>query len=123
MVLVWLSAVSACSIHCLEDNCHCDSIKMGPMSASSGQSHAPDNDDHSFCLSLHHLTPAPSVGFWITPDFKLALRLNFHSTALALSFESLKNPILRQPPDREFVFTPEVSLGAALRSHAPPAFA
>ena len=122
LVLVWLAAVTVCSAHCSEDSCHCDSIKIEQTATSNGQPHDSDNDDHSFCLSLHHLTPTTPTAYWVAPDFKLALMLSFHSTAQALTIEPLEGQILCQPPDREFVFTPEVSLGAAFRSLAPPAF-
>ncbi len=81
-----------------------------------------DHDDNSFCLALHSLTPFFHVAVLEKPDFALAFNLDFISTALPVE-SPVGTFVLRQPPDREFVFTPEVSLGAAFRSLAPPVLA
>ncbi len=55
----------------------------------------------------------------IKPDFGLAI-LTFVSPSQTVAYTLPEAPISRQPPDRERVFTPEVSLGPAFRSLAPP---
>lgn len=124
MIIVWFAAVTACSAHCLGDDCQCDSMKMDGAPNSGGQSHDDsDNDDHTFCLSLHHLTPATSIVNKVAPDFKLALALNFLSHVQMPVAEPLDALILCQPPDRRQPLTPEVCPGLAFRSHAPPTLA
>lgn len=123
VLFIWFASVTACSIHCLGDNCHCDSFKAENANSSHGQSHDSDKNDDSFCLSLHSLTAvSPSTNF-TAPNFRLALTLGLLSTPPMFAVEPLEKTIPRQPPDREYVFTPEVCLGAAFRSLAPPSLA
>ena len=84
----------------------------------------PDSDNHgghddSVCNSLkmvvhtanNNAVLKPAFGFWI---------LSFVSSPQALTVAKIESPVSRQPPDREWLFTPAVYLGPAFRSHAPP---
>jgi hypothetical protein len=125
MFFIWVAAVAACTMTC---SCS-DSERMAQTSTSANQ--APDSqgsdkdcDQHdSFCHSLHSLTPVSTATIFTKPDFGLPLTLNFLSISQFISIEQSETSVPRQPPDRQFVFIPEVSLGAAFRSLAPPSFA
>jgi hypothetical protein len=124
MLLLWLAAVTTCSKECLGDDCHAVSAPKGQIvNMANGLSHnTPKQDCHddSLCDSLHSLCPATPNLTLIKPDFGLAFALDFISTAQIVDVASSETFVSRQPPDREFVFTPEVCLGAAFRSLAPP---
>jgi hypothetical protein len=121
LLVVWLAAVGFCSTECLGDDCHADTANIKKAATTNGQSHDSDSHDDSLCVSMHSLCPAPVNTILIKPAFGLAFTLDFISTAQLVDVASLETFVSRQPPDREFVFTPEVCLGAAFRSLAPPA--
>ena len=119
-LVVWLMAIGFCFTECQGENYHSELAHLEQAAATSSHSHDSDKHDDSFCNSLHSICPvSPSVAFE-KPDFGLALTLDFISTAqLALVAQS-DTFVSRQPPDSHRVFTPEVYLGAAFRSLAPP---
>ena len=121
MLLVWVAAFMACSTKCF---C-ADSDSEHAEQASAANNHSPGSDkdcnhDDSFCTSLHSLTPVSTAAVLDKPDFGLAFTLDFLSTAQLVTVAQTETSVSREPPDRQFVFTPEVSLGAAFRSLAPP---
>jgi hypothetical protein len=127
MLLMWVAAVTACSTKCLCADS--DSEHMGQMPTASSQSHDSHgsdkdcNHDDTFCTSLHSLTPVSTAAVLDKPDFRLAFTVDFLSTAQLVTVAQAETSISRQPPDPEWVFTPEVCLGASSRSHAPPVLA
>jgi len=124
MLLVWVAAVTACSTECLGEDSHSDSAQMGQTANNqSHDSNKPDSHDDSLCVSLHSTCPTtPSLSF-AKPDFGLAFTLDFISTAQLVTLAQSEASVSRQPTDDELVFTPEVSLGAAFYSLAPPVLA
>jgi hypothetical protein len=94
-----------------------------PSPGSSNRSHDSDNnggsDNHSCCSSVNATAQIPD-SILNKPDFGKSLSLSFVWLAQVLTLDQPETPALRQPPDRDWVFTPEVSLGPAFRSHAPP---
>ena len=133
-LLVWIAASGFCSAeHFLghaESGTEHDSDKparhqpdAAPSSANAGHSHDSDKDDgdeHSCCASL---TTTPQFGGLISltkPDFGKLLSLDVIWLARTLTFVQPDAPSPRQAREHECVFTPEVFLGPALRSHAPP---
>ena len=126
MLMVWIAAVTACSTECLGEDSHSDSAQMGQ--AASNQSHdsnknKQDSDDDSLCISLHSLCPTSPSLVLVKPDFGLAFTLDFVSTAQLVTLAQSEASVSRQPTDGELIFTPEVSLGAAFYSLAPPVLA
>jgi hypothetical protein len=122
MLMVWIAAVTACSTECLGENSHSESTHIGQVAADnqSHDSNKQDSHDDSLCASLHSVCPtSPSLGF-AKPDFGLAFTLDFISTAQLVTLAQPKASVSSQPPDDELIFTPEVSLGAAFYSLAPP---
>ena len=130
-LLVWVAASGFCSVESLfghaEHHAHGAAQHehdAAPASADSDHhSHDSDKnggDEHSCCASLAAAVPSAEQTVLSKPDFGKLLSFNFLWLAQALTFVQPEAPILRQPPDREWVFTPEVCLGPAFRSHAPP---
>lgn len=124
MLLVWVGAVTVCSMKCSCAGCDSEHIAQAPTATShSHNSQDQDKDcdhDGSFCHSLHSVTPVPAVAASIKPSFGLTFTLNFLSTARLVAVAPSETPISRQPADRNRVFTPEVCLGPAFRTLAPP---
>ena len=56
----------------------------------------------------------------VRPDFGLADNLNLIPADSATTLTQPETLIRRQPPDRDWTFTPEVCLGPAFHSLAPP---
>lgn len=125
-LLVWLAAVIACSADCAGDSYCKSSAAMVQTAATSGQSHDSDKHDRhddSLCVSLHSVCPASPNAILVKPDFGLAFTLDFISAAPLVALTRPEAVISRQPPDCHLVFTPEVCLGPAFHSLAPPAVA
>lgn len=119
MLFVWLAAVTMCSAECSDDHCHCEAM---PAATANCQSHNSDQDqDHndSFCISLHHLCLLSSAIF-AKPSLSLAFTLNLVTTSQLVASMRPETLIRGRPPDCNWVFTPEVCLGPALRGLAPP---
>ena len=134
LILRWCAAVSlmswiAATITCFSI-CHCpDSTEEHDHTAQSEDSHSHDTnggndsecpDTPGFCASLDstHFTPVKQV----IAEFKVA-----SIKTVDLSSLLPQNPIGiedafsgRQAKKRIWVFTPEVCLGPAIRSLAPP---
>ncbi|HEU5395900.1 MAG TPA: hypothetical protein VFV81_01945 [Verrucomicrobiae bacterium] len=124
MLLVWVAALTACSSHC---SCSCSpSESANAMHGAAPHGPSPDSDhdhDDSFCRSLHSLSLPASGGTLAKPDFGSTFALSFISTALLPAPARPEAPVSRQPPDGHRVFTPELCLGPAFRSLAPPRLA
>ena len=117
---VWLGALGVCSTEAL-----CDLPHDGG-SDEDGVQHAEHHDDSShhgctdnpFCQSLKSTGLSQPLAKLVKPDFH---PLDFLPQRCELSLQLLPKPaIFRQPPDRILPFTPELSLGPAFRSLAPP---
>ncbi|HEY5298908.1 MAG TPA: hypothetical protein VIK59_13460 [Verrucomicrobiae bacterium] len=121
MLLVWVAAVTACSTECLGEDSHSDSAQMGQTASNqSHDSNKPDSHDDSLCVSLHSVCPtSPSLSF-AKPDFGLAFTLDFLSAAQLITVAQPEAFVSRQPQEREWLLTPEVCLGPAFHSLAPP---
>lgn len=129
-LLVWVAASGFCSVESLivADH-HADSAAQhdhdaAPASADSDHhSHDSDkngSDEHSCCDTLK-ATPQLESSIGIKhPDFNKLFLTDFLALAKMLVVSQPETSIFRQPPDREWVFTPEVCLGPAFRSQAPP---
>lgn len=128
-LLVWVAASGFCSVESLigADH-HADGAAQHDhdvAASADSDHHSPDSDkkdgdEHSCCSSLTAAAPSASQTILTKPDFGKLLSPNFLWLAQTLAFVQPEAPILRQPPDRQWVFTPEVYLGPAFRSHAPP---
>jgi hypothetical protein len=126
-LLLWLAASGICSVECAGGFQHCAGGAHScchPQSVSaSGQSRGSEpqhSHDSSICISLHSLH-APAASALVTrPDAAPIFALNFISTADLAEVTAAKVPVSRQLQPADPLSRPEVSLGAASRSHAPP---
>jgi hypothetical protein len=103
---------------CLDDHCeseHADQANKG----HPGDSDKSDHHDSSFCDSLHSTCLTSTTVEVAKPDFLICWQ-DFLSAAPGSDIPLAGAPILRQPPDRKWVFTPDVCLGPAFRCHGPP---
>jgi hypothetical protein len=127
-LVLWLAASGICSVECAggfqhcaggaHSCCHCQSVSTTGQSRGS---EPPHSHDSSICISLHSLY-APAASVPVTrPDAAPAFVLHFISTADLAEVAAAKVPASRQLQPADPLFRPEVSLGAASRSHAPPA--
>lgn len=130
-LLVWVAASGFCSVESLfgHDEHHAHGAAQhehdaAPASADSDHhshdSDKNDGDEHSCCASLAAAVPSAQQPVLTKPDFGKLLPFNFLWLAQALTVVQPEAPISRQTQHREFIFTPEVCLGPAFRSHAPP---
>jgi hypothetical protein len=126
-LVVWLAALMFCSADCFPGDSHCQPSHHDEQAAASQHEHdqAPDSDKHgdcndSFCDSLKTFVHLTGSSFLAKPDFGLAYTLGFASFSQATEVSQPEAPIFRQAWRGDWVFTPEVYLGPAFRSHAPP---
>lgn len=122
-LVVWIAASGLCSFEHLLGHAESNTATSATDSAEAGHSHDSnkhDDGEHSCCDSLK---ATPQLGGSIVlnhPDFGRLFSTDFRSLAQTLTFIHPEVPVLRQPPSREWIFTPEVYLGPAHRNHAPP---
>lgn len=129
VLILWTTALGLCALHCslgtkrlfsVQVSCHSvsDEVPACHGGGSDPKSDQPKSSG-SVCYTLKHLFadgPQPSVIIPEIPLFDTAVIAQVVScdAELGSSFG------LRQDQRREWVFTPEVSLGPAHRSLAPP---
>jgi len=130
-ILVWLAAVSYCSLevfigHAEAGEHHHEKTTTHAAAQShneSGDSHDSDknkHDEESCCDSLQAPPQHGSSLVLFKPDLGKLPSFSFLWLAEALTLDAPETPPPRQAQHREWVFTPEVCLGPAFRSHAPP---
>lgn len=127
-LLVWTGAQALCQTHCSssacseesgEANCHADK----PSDSHHGDENPPGHQDSSAdasCDTLKSALSSHTASPLVTPEFSILYTLV--PTALALDATAIEPSVslLRQADRRDKVSTPEVFLGAAFRSLAPP---
>lgn len=137
LVLVWLAATGLCSAEHLirhvesagahESDLAVDHHDAAPSDADAGHSHDSDKhdgDQHSCCDSPKILPQSAQSSLLAKYDFGKAFSLSALWLAQAVTLvQAHTAPSLRHAAERDWAFTPEVSLGPAFRSHAPPVFA
>jgi hypothetical protein len=107
----------------MSDDAHSDREHLkqaAETNGSSRNSNPTGRHDHCFCDSLHSVCPILPGAALIRPDFGLADSSVFVFTAPRVVLARPPGLIRRQPPDRQQVLTPEVCLGPAFHSLAPP---
>ena len=125
---VWLAAQVLCAAHCDfgvcrgdEEHPSCHGPEPSQSHRDDGDSPAPAHDDSSTtatCLTLKSALVS-GVGPTVVPSelHVLYTLAPFALDATAAVPASLHS---RQAKSRDWVFTPELCLGPAFRSHAPP---
>ena len=127
-LLVWTGAQALCQTHCSSSACHDESGAANghaekASAAHHGDENSPDHQDGSAdasCDTLKSALSGNAASPLVTPEFSILYTLV--PTALALDATAIEPSVsfLRQADRRDRVFTPEVFLGAAFRSLAPP---
>ena len=128
-LLSWVAAAILCTAHC-SIGISSDDSQQASCHASASPHHdedhspAPAHDDSSAsaaCLTLKSAMANGDAPAPVHPDFHLFYILAPLKFALDVTTTEPATLVLRQARLREFVLTPEMCLGPAFRSHAPPA--
>ncbi|MEO6181922.1 MAG: hypothetical protein ABIP76_02180 [Verrucomicrobiota bacterium] len=123
-LVVWLAAFLFCSGACCIGESQCDSGHEQHADASQHDhdpSPASDKHEHkaSFCDSLKDVVQISGSDVFIKSDFGF-INVDFVSQSHSSRIAALETPVFRQGWRRDWVSTPEVYLGPAFRSLAPP---
>jgi len=130
-LVAWIGAHALCQTHCLIGACHDEQDDTSRNAVASvalhhgheGHGSQPcghDRDADSSCLTLKSALISNSIAPLITHQFSFRYTLaSFALTFDAMAVEPVA-PFSRQARLRDWLFTPEVCLGPAFRSHAPP---
>jgi len=125
---VWLAALVLCTAQCDFGVCHgdeehpaCHGLAPSQSHHDDGDSPAPAHDDSSTtdtCLTLKSALVS-DAGPTLVPS---ELHVLYTLAPLVFDVTAAEPASLhsRQTKPRDWVFTPEVCLGPALRGHAPP---
>lgn len=129
-LFVWLAAQALCFAHCnfgvshgggsAQPSCHASA----PAHHDDGDESAPDQHDSSgsaVCSTLKSALVGSGSAALVQPDFHLLYTLAPVALMLDTTAAEPTSPSSRQAKARDWVFTPEVCLGPAFRSLAPPA--
>lgn len=127
-LLVWTGAQVLCQIHCSSNACHDDPSEANCHAQKASDSHHGDENssDHqdgsadASCDTLKSALSGNAASPPVTPEFSILYTLA--PTALTLDATVIEPSacILRQADRRDRLLKPEVFLGAAFRSLAPP---
>ena len=128
-LLVWLAAITVCTSEnfCIPEHCDSSSVTHHDESAPAHHQEGGDSENHqphdySFCDSLKTIAQTAPQPVLAKPAFRVSdcdlfsLTISSFLTPLAAS----NSQVLRQPQDAKLLFKPEVFLGPAFRSLAPP---
>lgn len=128
MLALWVSAVVLCQVHC---SCQGDDAISGKTLATRGEvssfhhenKDAPspaDHHDDSLCVSLKSTALADNTFTLVHPASALLYTLSPSTVAPNATIANPPAPFFRQSRWPDWALTPEVSLGLAFRSLAPP---
>lgn len=128
---LWVAALTLCGSHCSLGTGHCDSEQGSYHDSVQADSHHEDGDssdssEHdttkasASCLILKSVLPHSEVVSFVQPDLNLLSELSSIGFDFDASFFKCASSFLRQPRPHDWVLKPEVCLGPAHRSNAPP---
>ena len=128
MLVLFVAAQAACFVHCHFGGEHGDSAKPSchggtSAKASHDKPHSPAPSDpapSASCNTLKVLMAGGGAYTLAAPVLQPVAFLAPPSLALSVPEVELDAAFLRQAKTRDWVFTPEVCLGPAFRSLAPP---
>jgi hypothetical protein len=129
-LFVWLVAQVLCTAHCNFGFGHGDSEHASCHGSSPSQAHHDDRNSpgpthkgsstSSACLTLKSALFDGKASALLIPEFQFGYALPWFAPAIEATQTELVAPFSRQARPRDWVFTPEVCLGPAFRSNAPP---
>lgn len=125
MLFAWVAAFGLCNAHCALGK-NAPMQMPAPSSESSPGCHGgacPNSGDAangSFCFTLKNLFSDTSSTTLQAPDAPAFLQSILFALPELADLSAPSTSILRQASPPDWIFTPEVYLGPAFRSHAPP---
>ena len=129
-LLVWVAAQVVCSAHCNFGFGHGDSEQASCHGSAPSQAHHDDGNSpspahkgsstSSACLTLKSALFDGKASLLVKPEFQMLDTLAWFTPAIEATQTELVAHFFRQARPRDWVFTPEVCLGPAFRSLAPP---
>jgi len=136
-LLAWLSALVFCAAECFSGGFHCAPAEHHEAAVAhhGGEAFHHDQDatsrddspadpghcNNSLCDSLKSIAHTSGQAVLVKPSLPLAYFLpSFVSSTSACRAQTSSQ--FCEPRERDWVFRPEVCLGPAFRSLAPPAF-
>ena len=129
-LLVWVAAQVFCFAHCNFGVGHGGSEQPSCHASAPSQAHHEDGDSSgpahhdssasAACSTLKSALMGSGSAALVQPDFHLLYALAPLALTLNVTAAEPTAAIFRQAKARDWVFTPEVCLGPAHRSHAPP---
>ena len=129
-LFVWTGAHVVCRAHCLTSECQdeLDTASCDEAMASeshhgdehSPQPHHPDRSADASCDTLNSALTGHATAQLVAPEFSLLYTLAPTDLALDVTAIETTASFSRQADRRDRLLTPEVFLGAAFRSLAPP---
>ena len=128
-LLVWVAALVFCAELCSSSGSAADSESTHCHAEAADAHHGHDDSSsspshHAPCGSASCLTLKQAlVTSKAAPDFHPPLHLIYNLPSFAVTLDAVETAIqhsFRQAKPRDWVLTPEVCLGPALRSLAPP---
>ena len=126
VLIGWITAFGICSAHCalgqIRHAGEADSEALPPCHGGPMQGNPDSNSGKatSFCITIKSLH-SPVADLALHPPQTVALFQPVFAALNAVEVDFIHSAqLLRQCGAPDWVFTPEVSLGPAFRSHAPP---
>jgi hypothetical protein len=128
-LLFWIGAVTLCSAHCAlgvghgdsdDDSCHGSAVSQPHQDDHDSPTPAHHDSSAATCLALKSALSNGNAPAYIYPDFSMLQTLAPLVIALDSTTTEPATLFFRQARPGEWVFTPEVFLGPAFRSLAPP---
>lgn len=120
LLSLWLLSVWHCTNDCAGGDT-LSGIKSAPTTTATSKpiSHQSDHGDY-FCHSLHSVCPILPSTALSRPDFGCLANFDFDFSAQLMALLPAQFSIRCQSPERKPVAMPEVCLGPAFYSLAPP---
>lgn len=127
-LLAWLGAQTLCQADCLFGACHDEADETGFHVTAASHSHQGDepasnhkeHGDDASCATLKSALCGNTTPSLLAPEYSLLYTLAPTAFTLDATTIKLAASFSRQTDRRNLTFTPEVCLGSALHSLAPP---
>ena len=125
-LVAFLAAQTLCFIHCNLGGARGEpALPSCHVAASPGACHdkgdsSPQGPTTTTCFTLQNLVTSGDAPTLVVPEFSVLCLPALPTPALDVSSTELVASFSRQANHGDWVFTPEVSLGPAFRSLAPP---
>jgi hypothetical protein len=128
VLTAWMTSVALCSVECQRGRCHSEAAEVEYQTSDSHEQHHPPSPGHAPnscpdkqtpCSALASTTLPDTFNYAPPPEYVIAVLFDHHFSP-KLPHKHLFIEILRDSRRCDLVFTPEVCLGPAFRSLAPP---